>query len=72
MLLNKYAKKYKDTAEFYGLDLSEEMINISKSKNIKDTEFILGTANKLPFNDNTFDIVTCIQSFIIIRILMML
>ncbi|TVL77135.1 methyltransferase type 11 [Brachyspira hyodysenteriae] len=56
-------KKYKATAEFYGLDLSEEMINISKSKNIKDAEFILGSANKLPFNDNTFDIVTCIQSF---------
>ncbi|MCZ9966166.1 methyltransferase domain-containing protein [Brachyspira hyodysenteriae] len=44
-------KKYKATAEFYGLDLSEEMINISKSKNIKDAEFILGSANKLPFND---------------------
>ncbi|MCZ9886096.1 class I SAM-dependent methyltransferase [Brachyspira hyodysenteriae] len=56
-------KKYKASAEFYGLDLSEEMINISKSKNIKDAEFILGSANKLPFNDNTFDIVTCIQSF---------
>ncbi|HJH54464.1 MAG TPA: class I SAM-dependent methyltransferase, partial [Brachyspira hyodysenteriae] len=61
-LINKL-KKYKATAEFYGLDLSEEMINISKSKNIKDAEFILGSANKLPFNDNTFDIVTCIQSF---------
>ncbi|AEM22774.1 putative methyltransferase type 11 [Brachyspira intermedia PWS/A] len=55
--------KDKEMAEFYGLDLSEEMIKIAKSKKIKNAEFILGSANKLPFDDDTFDIVTCIQSF---------
>lgn len=55
--------KDKEIAEFYGLDLSEEMIKIAKSKKIKNAEFILGSANKLPFDDDTFDIVTCIQSF---------
>lgn len=55
--------KDKEMAEFYGLDLSEEMINIAKSKNIENAQFILGSANKLPFDDDAFDIVTCIQSF---------
>ncbi|MEI0549395.1 methyltransferase domain-containing protein [Brachyspira intermedia] len=55
--------KDKEMAEFYGLDLSEEMIRIAKSKNIENAQFILGSANKLPFDDDAFDIVTCIQSF---------
>ncbi len=55
--------KDKEMAEFYGLDLSEEMIKIAKSKNIENAQFILGSANKLPFDDDAFDIVTCIQSF---------
>ena len=55
--------KDKEMTEFYGLDLSEEMIKIAESKNIKNAQFILGSANKLPFDDDTFDIVTCIQSF---------
>lgn len=55
--------KDKEMAEFYGLDLSEEMVKIAKSKNIENAQFILGSANKLPFDDDAFDIVTCIQSF---------
>ena len=55
--------KDKEMTEFYGLDLSEEMIKIAESKNIKNAQFILGSANKLPFDDDTFDVVTCIQSF---------
>lgn len=36
---------------------------MAKSKNIRNAEFILGSAYKLPFDDNSFDVVTCIQSF---------
>lgn len=50
-------------AKFYGVDLSDEMIKVAKSKNILNSEFIQGTSNNLPFEDNTFDIVTCSQSF---------
>ena len=50
-------------AQFIGLDLSEEMIKAAKAKNIADADFMTGTANNLPFADNTFDIVTCSQSF---------
>lgn len=55
--------QYKDNTLFYGLDLSEEMLKMAKSKNIRNAEFILGSADKLPFDDNSFDVVTCIQSF---------
>ena len=50
-------------AEYHGLDLSEEMIKVAKSKNIPNATFIVGKANKLPYPDDTFDIVTCSQSF---------
>ena len=50
-------------ANYIGLDLSEEMIKVSKDKKIENAKFIVGYADKLPFEDNCFDVVTCIQSF---------
>lgn len=50
-------------ANFYGLDLSDKMIEIAKSKNIKNVEFVVGKSNELPYEDNAFDIVVCSQSF---------
>ena len=50
-------------ANYIGLDLSEEMINVSQEKKIENAKFIVGYADKLPFEDNSFDVVTCIQSF---------
>lgn len=50
-------------AQYYGLDISEEMIKVAKSKKIPNSTFIVGTANNLPYKNNTFDIVTCNQSF---------
>ena len=50
-------------AEYYGLDLSENMLEIARSKNIKNAELVQGYADSLPYDDNSFDIVTCIQSF---------
>ncbi len=47
-----------------GLDNSEEMLNVARSKIKKkgDIEFISGEATSLPFSDNSFDIVTLITS----------
>ena len=50
-------------AKYVGLDLSTEMINQAKEKKIEGAEFIVGKADELPFEDNTFDVVTCSQSF---------
>jgi len=50
-------KKYK--SEIIGLDLSINMLDIARKKskkmNINDIMFIEGDAEKLPFDDNTFD-----------------
>ena len=49
--------------EFVGLDLSPEMIKEAKKKKIKNAKFVEGRSDELPFENNTFDIVTCSQSF---------
>lgn len=53
----------KKDAEYHGLDLSEKMIEVAESKNIKNAHFKQGLADCLPYEDNSFDVVTCIQSF---------
>ena len=46
-----------------GSHLSEEMIRVAKGKAIPGAEFVAGSADKLPYPDESFDIVTCSQSF---------
>ena len=46
--------------EFKGIDVSEKMIGRCKKKNIfSEIEFLVSPADKLPFDDNYFDIITC-------------
>lgn len=60
-LINMLAKEYE--AEFTGLDLSPEMIKQANNKNIKNAKFVEGKSDEIPFEDNTFNIITCSQSF---------
>ena len=60
-LINMLSKNY--NAEYTGLDLSPEMIKQAQGKNIKNSVFIEGRSDELPFANDTFDIVTCSQSF---------
>lgn len=48
------------TGEAYGLDFSQNMLNvgIEKTKHIDNITLIQGNAMELPFEDNTFDYVT--------------
>lgn len=50
-------------AKHIGLDLSSEMIRQARAKNIEGAKFVVGKSDELPFEDNTFDVVTCSQSF---------
>lgn len=50
-------------AEYYGLDLSPEMLKMAKAKFDDKVTLTEGCADKLPYADDTFDVVTCIQSF---------
>ena len=60
-LINMLAKEY--DADYTGLDLSPEMIKQAKSKNIKNAILVEGRSDKLPFENDTFNVVTCSQSF---------
>ena len=62
LVADQYEPKEHD-AEFIGLDLSPEMIKQAESKNIKNAKFVEGRSDMLPFENDSFDIVTCSQSF---------
>ncbi len=54
-----FAIKRKHDVSIIGLDLSANMLKVARKKSAKsgvnDIEFIEGDAEKLPFDDNTFD-----------------
>ena len=50
-------------ARYFGLDLSDEMIRVAQEKAIPGATFTVGSADRLPYPDEGFDIVTCSQSF---------
>ena len=49
--------------ELYGIDLSEEMLAVAKSKLPDQVKLLLGDSESLPFPDNFFDVVYCNDSF---------
>lgn len=49
--------------ELYGVDFSENMISEAKKNCSVKASFIVGDAEKLPFDDDTFDILVCNASF---------
>ncbi|MBM3283685.1 methyltransferase domain-containing protein [Candidatus Gottesmanbacteria bacterium] len=63
LLLKKLAQLDMDL-NLYGIDISPEMILIAKKGCNRSNIWInQGSANKLPYEKNKFDIVTCILSF---------
>ncbi len=50
-------------ANYFGLDLSTEMIKVAERKLGGDVNLTVGSADKLTYEDGSFDVVTCIQSF---------
>ena len=49
--------------ELYGIDLSEEMLAIARSKLPDQVKLLLGDSESLPFPDSSFDVVYCNDSF---------
>lgn len=52
-----------ENSEWVGIDISPRMIEMARAKNIPGAEFLVGTANHLPFTEASFDVVVCSQSF---------
>lgn len=46
-----------------GIDLSQNMLDMAKHKVKQKADFVLGDAEKLPFEDESFDLVYCNDSF---------
>jgi len=42
---------------YFGLDFSEELIDIAKKRQLSGCEFLEGDARRLPYNENFFDVV---------------
>ncbi|MBE9065622.1 methyltransferase domain-containing protein [Leptolyngbya cf. ectocarpi LEGE 11479] len=55
------------TAIFYGLDTSVEMLNVAKQKLPNSVELWLGSADELPFPDESFDVVVSTNAFHYLR-----
>lgn len=51
------------SALYCGLDLSPEMLKVARKKLPESVFLSEGSSDCLPYEDNSFDIVTCIQSF---------
>lgn len=51
--------------KLYGLDITPKMVEVAKKKFKEDLniEITLGSAIKMPYEDNSFDYVTCASSF---------
>ena len=58
LLHEKYPEKH-----YTGIDLTPEMIEVAKSKNMAGVELVVGDCENLPFDDQSFDAVICCQSF---------
>ena len=56
-------KSYKEDANVYGLDISPHMINIAKAKFNGEIDFKIGDVEKMPYEDDYFDYLTCSHSF---------
>ena len=48
--------------KYIGLDQSEEQIKIAR-KNFPNNKFVVGEMTKLPFEDNSFDVIYCVAAF---------
>ncbi|QFJ53515.1 class I SAM-dependent methyltransferase [Pseudobutyrivibrio xylanivorans] len=54
----------KDSTKHYtGLDITPRMIEVAKSKNLNGVDWVVGDCENLPFEDNSFDVIICSNSF---------
>ena len=61
-MLSLLSDKYPDK-HYTGIDITPKMIEVAKTKDMHNVELVVGDCEYLPFEDNSFDVVICCQSF---------
>ena len=61
-MLSLLQERYPDK-HYTGIDLTPEMIEVAKAKNLPGVELVVGDCENLPFPNDSFDAVICCQSF---------
>ena len=62
VILKSLCDKYPDV-KFAGLDISEKMLSKARERVGAKADLTLGDAENLPYPDDSFDLVTCSESF---------
>lgn len=53
-----------DSKKYYtGLDITPKMIEVAKAKNLSGVDWVVGDCEELPFEENSFDVIICSNSF---------
>lgn len=50
-------------SHYTGIDLTPAMIEVAKQKHLPNAEFVVGDAENLPFEPDSFDVAICSESF---------
>ena len=48
---------------YTGIDLTPRMIEVARAKNLKGVDWVTGDCEDLPFEENSFDVIICSNSF---------
>lgn len=51
------------TKHYTGLDITPRMIEVGKAKNLAGVDWVVGDCENLPFEEDTFDVIICSNSF---------
>ena len=58
LLLKEFPDK-----EYTGVDLTPRMIEVAQEKKLAHTKFLIGDSENLPFEEDSFDVIVCTNSF---------
>jgi len=61
-MLTLLKEKWPDK-EYMGIDISQNMIDKAKERNLENVDFVVGDCENLPFEKETFDVIINSQSF---------
>jgi len=61
-MIELLTEEYPDR-HYVGMDLTPKMIEVANAKKLKNAEFITGDSEDMPFEDESFDVLICANSF---------